>query len=78
MTQSDIHQRLVHVYGAGRGEALFREVLAELGLDALENPNQEMLFADALISRGGLLEAVGRSLRVRALLRGAKPPSKTA
>jgi len=78
VSQPDIQKRLVHVYGESRGNALFREVLAELGLRRLESPNDEMAFADALITRGGLLEAVGRSLRVRALLRGATPPSKTA
>lgn len=67
----DIIQRLVHVYGATKGEALYRETLERTGLAELRSPDDEMRFADALIDSGGLLEAMGRSLRVRALLRGA-------
>ncbi len=68
---SDIMKRLVHVYGEAKGEALYRETLEQTGLTELGSPDDEMRFADALIDSGGLLEAMGRSLRVRALLRGA-------
>ena len=64
--------RLVHVFGASKGNAIYSETLERIGRDVLDSADDEMAFADALIQGGGLLETIGRSLRVRALLRGAK------
>lgn len=70
-----VMERLVHVFGRARGEQLYAETLESIGLPAIGGPNDEMRFADALIGRGGLHEAIGRSLRVRALLHGASRAS---
>ena len=64
--------RLNRVFGPEKGAAVYRELLAVLQLTTLSDPDDEMAFADLLIKRGGLDEAVGRSLRVRSILRGAK------
>ena len=70
-SSTEVKGRLVKVFGAERGGKVFEEVLGKLGLAELADPDDEMRFADELIG-GGLMEAIGRSLRVRALLRGAK------
>jgi len=64
--------RLVHVLGTVRGQSIYEDTLAAIGRTSLLSPDDEIRFADALIANGGLLESIGRSLRVRALLRGAK------
>tara|TARA_B100001750_G_scaffold221535_1_gene210186 strand:- start:2642 stop:2866 length:225 start_codon:yes stop_codon:yes gene_type:complete len=71
-SSTEVKGRLVKVFGAERGGKVFEEVLGKLGLAELADPDDEMRFADELIGGGGLMEAIGRSLRVRALLRGAK------
>ena len=49
-----------------------RETLRELGISAIHTADDRMRFGGALIKRGGLLEAIGRSIRVQAILHGAR------
>jgi hypothetical protein len=64
--------KLVRIYGAKRTEELVREVLRELGIDAIRSADDRMRFGRALIKKGGLLEAIGRAIRVQAILHGAR------
>lgn len=63
--------KLRNVLGPTKAEALVAEVLAEIGIQQLDTADDQFRFGEALVKRGGLLEAVGRSIKVRALLHGA-------
>jgi hypothetical protein len=69
-----VRERLNRALGPDVGERTAREALEHLALDDLRTPNELLAFADYVITQGGVAEAVGRALRVTALLRGAKPP----
>lgn len=66
-----VHERLVKALGAKRAAEVFREALTQLGDRPIETPQDMLDFAAVLIRSGGLVQAVGRSLKVQALLRGA-------
>jgi hypothetical protein len=66
-----IHERLVKALGGKRAAEIMREGIAELGGRTLETPQDMMDFADVLVRSTGLIQAVGRSIKVMALLRGA-------
>ncbi len=68
----EVLRRVQHVFGVRRGEQIYLETLEQLGVETLERVTDEKRFADVLVRRGGLYEMVGRTLRVRALLRGAE------
>lgn len=63
--------KLSNVLGPDKASALVDEVLAELRLVRLSSADDRFHFGDALVKRGGLLEAIGRSIKVKALLHGA-------
>lgn len=64
--------KLVRLYGKERTEALVRDTLREIGIDAIKSADDRMRFGRALIKKGGLLEAIGRAIRVQAILHGAR------
>jgi hypothetical protein len=64
--------KLVRIYGEERTETLVRETLREIGIASIASADDRMRFGRALIKRGGLLEAIGRAIRVQALLHGAR------
>jgi len=66
-----IHERLVKALGAKRAAEVMRDCIAELGGRTLDTPQDMMEVADVMVRSTGLLQAVGRSIKVMALLRGA-------
>ncbi len=66
-------QRLTRAMGPVNGPEIIREACAELGIEQVASPTQLRAFAEHLIRRGGIFEAVGRGLKVSAILRGAPP-----
>jgi len=64
--------KLVRMYGPQKADLLVKETLRELGLAALETPDDRMRFGGALLKKGGLLEAIGRAIRIQAILHGAR------
>lgn len=64
--------KLVSLYGVERAEALVRDTLREVGITAIDSANDRLKFGAALIKKGGLLEVVGRAIRVQAILQGAR------
>lgn len=64
-------QRLTRAVGPAAAPDVAREALASLGLDELRSPSDLLGFAEQLMARGGVFEAVGRGLKISALLRGA-------
>ena len=64
--------KLVRLYGVERTETLVRDTLLELGIATIDSADDRLKFGAALIKRGGLLEVVGRAIRVQAILQGAR------
>ena len=73
MTAEDpAYRKLVNMMGAARARVILEETLARLGLEALRTADDRYRFGEALIAQGGVLEAVGWSIKVQAVLHGAK------
>ncbi len=71
VVDDEIRQRIVRLLGDDAGVALMAQVMAEAHVPDLASPESRSSFAAALIAKGGVLEALGRSIRVQALLQGA-------
>ncbi len=65
-----VHERLVKALGDRRAGEVFRATSDAFGGRLIDTPQDMLDFAEALIRAGGLVQAVGRSLKVQALLRG--------
>jgi hypothetical protein len=63
--------KLVRVLGPEQGRAMADETLRQIGLPSLVSADDCLRFGEALIARGGLLEAIGRAIKIQALLNGA-------
>ena len=63
--------RLVKLMGDRRGSELFRTIIQEQHLEELRTADDLMIFAVALMARGGVYQAVGRAVKIQALLDGA-------
>lgn len=68
---SNVHERLSKALGAKRAAEVMRETLGRIGGRPIDTPQDMLEFAELLVKSGGLVQAVGRSLKVQALLRGA-------
>jgi hypothetical protein len=66
-------KKLVNLMGQERGYAFYLEVLDLLALKGLATPNDSVRFGEELISRGGVLASIGRSIKIQAILHGAQP-----
>jgi hypothetical protein len=67
-----VRTKLVNMFGPVKAEQLARELMMETGVANLEHPDHQLRFGEALIRRGGVLAAIGRSVRVQAFLAGAR------
>jgi hypothetical protein len=63
--------KLANVMGAVEAESLFRETLKRIGRKELSSPDDKYAFGCALITRGGIFEAIGRAIKIQAILHGA-------
>lgn len=66
-----VFMKLEHAFGPVRAHAIWREILAELGLEYLKDADERVGFGQLLIARGGLLALIGRSVVTQAILHGA-------
>jgi hypothetical protein len=66
-----VRGRLSKALGPGRAQEIMLETTERMGGRDLESPQDLLTFAELLIKAGGLVQAVGRSLKVQALLHGA-------
>jgi hypothetical protein len=64
--------KLFRVFGEARASVIVDEIFAECGFATLTSPDERLRFGAALVRRGGLLEMIGRSIRVQAILHGAQ------
>ena len=71
MSKDPVMRKLENVMGPVEGPRLVESVCRQFGIASLESPQQRLQFGCALIQRGGLLEAIGRAIKIQALLHGA-------
>ncbi|MCB9584594.1 MAG: hypothetical protein H6718_04320 [Polyangiaceae bacterium] len=65
-----VTQKLAQVLGKKTALDVVAKTMSEAGLEKLDCADDQLRFANALIPRGGLYEAVGRALKIQAILNG--------
>lgn len=70
-------EKLQRALGAERAREVVSIVLRATALVDLEAPDDRLKFARELMRRGGVLEAIGNSIAVQAILEGAKDSRTT-
>lgn len=75
----DILHRLVRHRGEAEAESLILDALKYAEVPVRETYSAQELFtiSDSLVSHGGLIELIGRTLRMTALMKGAKLKTTT-
>lgn len=66
-----VHERLTKALGAARATQITKDAIAALGERRFDDPQDLLDLAEHIIKMGGLVQMVGRALKVQALLRGA-------
>ncbi len=66
-----VHERLVKALGHARAGEVLADAFSRFGDRPVDTAQDLMELSEALIAAGGLVQAVGRSLKVMSLLRGA-------
>jgi hypothetical protein len=66
-----VYERLSKALGPKRASEVMREALAQLDDKPIDVPDDVLAVAERLIEGTGLVQIVGRSLKVQALLHGA-------
>lgn len=74
MTEDPVLKKLSYIMGPVEAPKFINSTCRSLGLQSLTGPQDRLLFASALIQRGGLLEAIGRAIKIQAILHGASEP----
>ena len=64
--------KLVNVMGRDRAATVIAETMRRAGLASVATPDDRYRFACALMARGGICEAIGRAIKIQAILHGAK------
>ena len=71
MSESAAVKKLVHVLGRPRADALIADTLRQIGRSDLAAAENRLLFGHALTRHGGVIEAIGRAIKIQAILEGA-------
>lgn len=71
MSQQAALQKVFNVMGADRGRVIVDQTLRQLGVRELKTPEDRLRFGNALIKHGGVLESIGRAIKIQAILHGA-------
>ena len=66
-----VYERMTKALGPKRANEVMREALTQLDDRRIDGPDDVLAFAEQLIGGTGLVQAVGRALKVQALLHGA-------
>jgi len=66
-------EQMAKVLGADEAERVLAECMRGLALDEVRSPQDLLRIADRLVQAGGFVAVVGGSLRVQAILAGARP-----
>ncbi len=71
---SSAFTRLCKALGKEQGMRHAQLTLSRMGIHELSTPQDLLVFANYLTTQGGAIEAVARSLKISAILRGASDP----
>ncbi len=71
MSQQAALQKVFNVMGADRGRQIVDQTFRQLGVRELKTPDDRLRFGNALIKQGGVLESIGRAIKIQAILHGA-------
>ena len=63
--------KVINVMGHERGMAVVDEVMRHANLRELRTPDDRYAFGCVLMKRGGVFEAIGRAIKIQAILYGA-------
>jgi len=66
--------KIINVMGSDRAQIAIADAMKRAQLTALLTPNDRLRFAVALMQTGGIFEAIGRSIKIQAILHGANGP----
>jgi hypothetical protein len=66
--------KVLSIMGRERGVQVVEEAMHRAQLRTLQTPDDRYAFATALMTRGGVYEAIGRAIKIQAILHGAKEP----
>jgi hypothetical protein len=72
MAEDPAVMKLRHMLGPERTRTLLAQTLPVLGIKEVKTPNDRLKLGKELMTRGGLLEALGSAIKMQALLHGAK------
>jgi hypothetical protein len=64
--------KLVNMMGRERAQPLIADTLRRAGLSGLFTADDRYRFGCELMTQGGICEAIGRSIKIQAILGGAK------
>jgi hypothetical protein len=64
--------KVISVMGRERGMQVVEDAMQQAQLKTLRTPDDRYAFASALMKRGGVFEAIGRAIKIQAILHGAK------
>jgi hypothetical protein len=65
-------KKLVNMMGAEKANVVAADILRRIGRETLETPDDRYAFAVELMKHGGMLEAIGRAIKIQAILMGAQ------
>ncbi len=71
---NNAREKLTRAIGAEEGRRVLNEALRRAGVSSVDSAGDLLKVAEQLMRRGGLLEAVARSLKIQAILAGASEP----
>jgi hypothetical protein len=63
--------KLRSLMGEAKADELVLKTMLAARVQDLENPNQLVRFAEELMKHGGVIEAVGRAIKIQVILHGA-------
>jgi hypothetical protein len=64
--------KILNVMGPDRGRAAIEETMRRAALSSLQTPDDRFRFGCALMQSGGIFVAIGRAIKIQAILHGAK------
>jgi hypothetical protein len=64
--------KLRHMLGPERARTLLAQTLPVIGIKEVKTPSDRLKLGNELMTRGGLLAALGAAIRTQAMLHGAK------
>ena len=63
--------KVLNMMGPDRGRAAIADAMRRASLTSLKTPDDRLRFACALMESGGVCAAIGRAIKIQAILHGA-------